>query len=469
MPTDGRGSASVPRTDAEVGQAIQQALDRHVGDREQALTPGAVVVVEWGGHTVVREAHGWAQLTADGRPERRPMDTSIRFDLASITKGLVTTAAVMRLVGDGRLDLDTRVTEVLPAFQGPEKADLTLAHLLSHTSGLPPWAPVYLHAQDRDAALDWVASQPLVATPGQAHAYSDLGFMLLGGVLEAVTGQRLDTVTDVEVVVPLGLTSTAYLPRPDVPTAWVPAGDGTAEDPRSVGAGPSAPEEAGAAGRHGAGAGPREGAGAGARKETGAAGRHGAGAGPREWAGAAAPDRRDGGVAATSHGDGHERTMIATGVPYPVAGDPGDFDGWREHTLVGEVNDGNAWHAFGGIAGHAGAFATVDDVATFARHLLDGAMGQDNALAPPSVVDRFCQPIGWGRQALGWWRDPGDAQAGGRLVGHSGFTGGRVAVDPTSHTSIVLLANRQHLGHPAPDITPLWRELVAALPRRPPA
>ena len=418
MPTAGSGSAPMSRTEAEVHAGIEQALARHVGDSEHALTPGAAVVVEWGGHTIVREARGWAQLTADGRPERRRLDTSTRFDLASITKALVTTAAVMRMVGDGRLDVEMRVGDVLPAFRGPGKAEVTLAHLLGHTSGLQPWAPSYLHVQDRDAALSWVASQPLVAAPGQGHAYSDLGFMLLGGVLEAVTGQRLDEVADVEVMAPLGLTATAYRPRPDVPARPVRSDVRASE---------------------------------------------------RTAVGASAVGASDGGFAATSAGDAHERTMIATGVPYPVEGDPDDFAGWRQHTLVGEVNDGNAWHAFGGIAGHAGAFSTVDDVATFARHLLAGTLGQDNALAPSPVIARFCEPIGWDRQALGWWRDPGDAQAGGRLLGHSGFTGGRIAVDPTSYASLVLLANRQHLGHPAPDITPLWREPVAALPTRPPA
>lgn len=403
MPLGRHVAGSHGRLESRVRTSVSQALARHVGVGESALTPGAALVVEWGGTTIVREACGWARLPADGHPRHRRLDLDTRFDLASVTKGLFTTASLMRLIVDGRLALTTRIGEALGSFRGPGKAEVTVAHLLGHDAGLPAWAPVYLHARDRDDALAWVAAQPLTAAAGRSHAYSDLGFMLLGGVLEAVTGRRLDVVAEREVIGPLGLQATGYRPRPP---------DG--RRPSTVG-----------------------------------------------------PEAN--GFAATSQGDGHERRMVGTGVPYPVEGDPDDFDGWREHTLVGEANDGNAWHAFSGVAGHAGAFGTADDLTTLARNLLAGARGQDNALAPPPIFARFLAPTGWNRQALGWWRDPGHARAEGRLIGHSGFTGCRIAVDPASQTTIVLLTNRQQLGDPAPDITPLWRELVAALPTRSPA
>ena len=392
-------------TEAAIRGLVRAALAEHVGDGGAALTPGAAVIVEWGDHEVLGEARGLAQRHDCRQPLRRPLDLQTRFDLASITKAVATTAALMRLVGDGRLDLTTQACELIPEFAGDGKDDVTIAHLLGHEAGLAPWEPVYLHAQDRAAALDWVAERPLTAPPGQRHSYSDLGFMLLGGVLEAATGLRLDEVARQEVTEPLGLTATGYRPRM---------------------------------------------------------------AGVQEHAAGSTAAERPPSFAATSCGDAHEHRMIATGVPYAVDGDPDAFTGWREHALVGEVNDGNAWHAFGGVAGHAGMFGTAGDLATLGRALLAGARGRDNPLAPPPVVQRFIQPTGSGRQALGWWRDPGDARAGGRLVGHSGFTGGRLAVDPANESVVVLLTNRQQLGPPHPDITPLWRQIVAALPDRRP-
>ena len=86
-----------------------------------------------------------------------------------------------------------------------------------------------------------------------------------------------------------------------------------------------------------------------------------------------APDLR---VVATSPGDGYERRMVDTGSPYPVTVDSRDFDGWRTRTLVGEANDGNCWHAFGGVAGHAGLFTTVPDLLRFGRALLASLAGR---------------------------------------------------------------------------------------------
>lgn len=375
---------------------VEAVLARHAGEHAGAVTAGAVVRIDCRGETVARAAAGWAQRHDCGEPTHRPVEPTTRFDVASLTKIVATTALALRLVDAGQLTLATRVGELLPAFAGADKDAVTLAHLATHTSGLEPWQPVYLHAGDRAAALEWVARQPLASEPATQHAYSDLGFMLLGGALERHTGQRLDRLAAGGVFDPLGMTRTGYRPRDET------------------------------------------------------AGRDGTTGGP---AGAT--------FAATSCGDAHEQRMIATGEPYPVDGDPADFDGWRAHTLVGEPQDGNAAHAFGGVAGHAGLFADVDDLARFGGAMLAGAQGRANPLAAPPVVQTFLRPTGWPRQRVGWWGDPAGVATGERLLGHSGFTGARLAIAPADELVVVLLANRHQLGPPPPDVTPLWRDLVA--------
>jgi CubicO group peptidase (beta-lactamase class C family) len=176
-------------------------------------------------------------------------------------------------------------------------------------------------------------------------------------------------------------------------------------------------------------------------------------------------------VMASSNGDSIERRMIATGEPYPVEGDGEAFGRWRQHVLVGEVNDGNAFHAFGGAAGHAGLFSSAEDLLRFGDALLaalrgdgdgdsdgdgatNGASGDGRALARAAVVRRFLTAGADPGQGLGlrcWELDGGDA-----AWGHTGFPGVAVAILPAYGASVALVTNRLHV-HGTPSATePLW-------------
>ncbi len=165
-------------------------------------------------------------------------------------------------------------------------------------------------------------------------------------------------------------------------------------------------------------------------------------------------------IAATSTGNRTERRMIAAGEPEPVAASPADFAGWRTHTLVGEVNDGNAAHTFDGVAGHAGAFSTAADLATLGTALLDALAGRNAPWSPGTVRAFLDEPYDRG-QARGWWTRRLDDRRGG--FGHRGFTGCELSVIPELETVVVLLTNRLHTERdPPPDHGPVWRDLLTA-------
>jgi CubicO group peptidase (beta-lactamase class C family) len=163
-------------------------------------------------------------------------------------------------------------------------------------------------------------------------------------------------------------------------------------------------------------------------------------------------------VAASSHGDAIEREMVGSGMPYPVDGDPDTFPGWRTHTLVGEVNDGNSFHAFGGVSGHAGLFTTASDLLRLATGL-SGSLRGDGPLHHDTVAD-FLVPGRDPVQALGFrvWR-----REGGRAYGHPGFPGVAVALLPDRDAALVMVTNRLHAtGTPRATETMWLRVLDAA-------
>jgi CubicO group peptidase (beta-lactamase class C family) len=170
-------------------------------------------------------------------------------------------------------------------------------------------------------------------------------------------------------------------------------------------------------------------------------------------------------IAATSRGDSYEREMVATGRPYPVAVDPGAFTDWREATLVGEVNDGNAHHAFGGVAGHAGLFSTARDLAVFGEALAaDGAHGSTRVWQPDTVA-RFTRDQRDRGQGLGFWtrRLSGTEDADPAAFGHGGFPGTEIAISPATGLVVVLLTNRLHCPGAAWPLEAMWRDLLGAV------
>lgn len=174
--------------------------------------PGAEILVARKGVIVAHEAFGNAMRI----PEIRPMELDTLFDLASISKVFTATAAMM-LVERGYMRLDDPVYMYLshPNLALPDKRNIRIRHLLTHTSGLPSWLPVYRQGDTRAVYLDSIAKATMSAQPGTTYIYSDLGAILLGLLVEAVSGQTLDVFLQENLFDPLGMTNTMYNPGPE--------------------------------------------------------------------------------------------------------------------------------------------------------------------------------------------------------------------------------------------------------------
>ncbi|HEX9705698.1 MAG TPA: serine hydrolase domain-containing protein, partial [Gemmatimonadales bacterium] len=173
--------------------------------------PGAVVAV--GRHG------GLALLTGVGvygLDDPRPVDANTVYDMASLTKVIGLTTAVMMLVDAGKLSLDAPVQRYVPGFIGSGKDRVSLRHLLTHSSGLPAWRPLYTEATTRSTALTLTDTTPLTTDPGRLTLYSDLGAIVVTQAVESVTGVRLDRFLDSAVFQRLDMSSTRFSP----PQEW---------------------------------------------------------------------------------------------------------------------------------------------------------------------------------------------------------------------------------------------------------
>jgi CubicO group peptidase (beta-lactamase class C family) len=172
--------------------------------------PSAVYVVAEHGREVFADALG----DAVREPEPHAASLETIYDLASLTKPLVTGLLCARLVQSGELTLDSSVANYLLEFDRPDKNHITVRELLTHTSGLPAWRPLYILANgERDGAIAAIAGQPLEYKPGERVVYSDLGFIVLGILLERLTGKRLSQLAESEIFAPLDLTATFFNPK----------------------------------------------------------------------------------------------------------------------------------------------------------------------------------------------------------------------------------------------------------------
>jgi CubicO group peptidase (beta-lactamase class C family) len=172
--------------------------------------PSAVYLVAAHGRMKFAEAIG----DAVREPESHPATLETIYDLASLTKPFVTGLLCARLVELGELTLDSSIANYLLEFDRPDKNQITVRELLTHTSGLPAWRPLYiLTHNDREATLAAIANEPLDYQTGTRVVYSDLGFIVLGFLLQRLTGQLIDQLARRAIVEPLGLTHTFFNPE----------------------------------------------------------------------------------------------------------------------------------------------------------------------------------------------------------------------------------------------------------------
>jgi CubicO group peptidase (beta-lactamase class C family) len=171
------------------------------------IYPGAVLIV--GGKSGVLLQRGYGHLTwRENSPV--PSPDSTLWDLASLTKVVGTTGGIMRLVEDHRIDLDQPVVRYLPRFAGPDRAAVTVRMLLNHTSGLPSYREFFKLAATRDSAISLLYSTPLRHRPGTTAEYSDLNFLLLGLLVEQLSGEPLDRFVERVVLAPAGMLQSRY-------------------------------------------------------------------------------------------------------------------------------------------------------------------------------------------------------------------------------------------------------------------
>jgi CubicO group peptidase (beta-lactamase class C family) len=342
----------------------------------QELFPGAVLLVFKNGTVKHKKAYGYAQKYSFGRialEKPESMSTEHLFDIASMTKVFATTFGVMLLVDRGEIELDDFACKYIPLLNDGEKSNITIRHLLSHRAGLAPWKPVYYHAFHKDESLDYISSIPLKYPVGTEYHYSDLGFMILGYLIEEVTGKSLDLYLKENLYDPLGLRNTTFCP---LSRSYIK-------------------------------------------------------------------------IAATSHGNPFERRMVTDdNFGYKCDENPDDFQKWRHYTLKGEVNDGNAFYAYGGVAGHAGLFSAADDLKILVDLLVNKGLLNGKIYISPETVktflrkDKFDNGLGWSLN-LKFIKAEGAPEG---TFGHTGFTGCNVVVMPAKKIIIILLTNRQNEG-----------------------
>ncbi|MGO9152948.1 serine hydrolase domain-containing protein [Mycobacterium sp.] len=423
--------------------------------------PGAVVVIGHGGKVAFHQAYGSRKLAGepglDGSPApAESMTEDTIFDLASLTKSLATATAVMQLYEQGKVQFDDPVHQYLPDFNtanDPRRAKVTVRMLLTHTSGeagdvdlKDPWG---LDGADKAEGIHRALTTPLESGPGEGFRYSDINFILLGALIERVTGEAEDVYVQEHVFEPLGMEDTHYLlltkacgPHATIGAAiaWAPAPKGQVSDACPAGT-----------------------------WSTGLLSR-------------IAPTARD-----------EESRADPSKNP--------DLD----RLLRGTVQDTTA-RRMGGVAGHAGVFSTAHDVSIYAQALLDRLAGRPSdfplaqttlelmtapqqpghsaqqleaandaareaiATRPnrtdPLLAPRYPAIAGQNLRGFGWDIDTGQSTARGMIFpigsfGHTGFTGTSLWMDPGSNTYIVLLSNSIHTRG-SPPMSNLRGEVATA-------
>jgi CubicO group peptidase (beta-lactamase class C family) len=305
--------------------------------------PACSLAVTVRGELVAHKAFG--RFTYD--PVSPEISTASLFDLASLSKVVATTAMAMILYERGLLDLEAPVMAIVPEFTGndPQRREITLRMLLAHSSGLPAYEKLFLRAQTRGDLLHAAFATELTAAPGTRAEYSDVGFIILGAVLERLADEPLDAFCQREIFGPLGMAHTTFNPAPAFKSCIPPTTD--------------------------------------------------------------------------------DRTF-------------------RRRIIQGEAQDENT-SVLGGVAGHAGLFSTVEDLAIFSHAMLNGGYPILRRETVALFSRREPTPEATSR-ALGWDTPSASSQSGKYFsphsFGHLGYTGTSLWIDADRQLSIALLTNR---------------------------
>lgn len=416
---------------AAVAALIDDAIAAH-------RLPGAVVEIGHNGAVAYRQAFGVRKLAGEpglyGSPTpAEPMTVDTMFDLASLSKIPSTAVAVMQLYEQGRIGIDDPLQSYLPAFNptgDPRRAQVTVRMLLTHYSGIAgdlsldaPWG---LNPADKAEGIRRALAAQVVFPPGELFHYSDINFVLLGAIVEKLSGEPIDVTAQQNIFTPLDMANTRYLPPAKAcGPHWI---RGTALVLRR--SGPEVDECA-----------------------------------PGTWStdmlSRIAPTARD-----------DDNRSDPTKNP--------DFG----HLLRGTVHDPTA-RRMGGVAGSAGVFSTAADLGRFAQALLDRLAGRPSdfplnrstvelmttpqqpghddsqleaanqaAAGTSGSAHRLLAPsypaiAGQNLRGFGFDIDTGQSSPRGALFpvgsfGHTGFTGTTLWIDPASDTYVVILANVIH-------------------------
>ena len=340
--------------------------------------PGAVLLVMQNGEIIKRSAYGDARKYADGGallPNAQKMRTDTLFDIASNTKMFATNLALIKLVSEGKLDVNAPIEQYMPDYQGGGRDTRLVRDLLTHTAGYAPQVRFFtpdngvsksLYSQNPQRTDQLLLNRvPFAMGRNVKAVYSDTDYMLLGMLVERLTGMGLDAYVENQIYQPLGLTNTLFNP--------LSKGRAKAE-------------------------------------------------------------------------------FAATEIQGNSRGGRVSFDNMREYVLQGEVHDEKAFYSLGGVAGHAGLFSTVDDLAVLGQLLLNGGGYGQTQIFDEAVLQQFIKPeerddsygLGWRRAGHGQSKWHFGPYASAQAYGHTGWTGTVSVIDPKYDLAIFLLTNARH-------------------------
>lgn len=322
----------------QIDPLIQAAIDG-------GEIPGAVVLIGTRDRILHFQAYGQRQVL----PTPEPMTLDTIFDLASVTKPVATGTGMMLLIEQGKIDPAAPVSKYLPEFGTNGKESVTVSQLLTHTSGLIPDNHIRDYSGTQEQIWERICALDLRAPPGEKFQYSDVGFIVLGKLIERISGESLDQWTSRQVFQPLGMNDTGYCP------------------PESL------------------------------------------------------------------------RERIA----------PTEKEG--ENWIRGVVHDPRA-RRMNGVAGHAGLFSSASDLSRFARMILNQGELDGVRVLKPETIDAMLvsrSVPGNGIRTWGWDRQTGFSRNKGkgmsdRAIGHGGFTGTGLWIDPGNDLYVIFLSSRLH-------------------------